>query len=186
MTDVTKKSVGVSFNTSLFYPKSNGTMAGVGAMDPTMGYSDAGRLNSVFTNVEWIKVLGDEMYNEFKTFNLCLTSVTSCNAVGQSPYGTDYFNFGVVVCGVGLPWLNSYNEYSRSDTGSAVLTSFNTKSNATDLFVKHVNTFRRPPPISDFHIKLYKAGDGLQVPKGAFNQPAAYVYSFEIYGVERA
>jgi hypothetical protein len=181
MTEVTRKCVKFTLNTSMFYPNGNGSVAGAGAMDPTMGYSDPVRVNSVFRNVDWIRVMGAEMYNEFKTFNLCLTSVTYCSA-GATAFGHPAFNYGVIVRGVGLPWLSSYDLYSRTDTGAVDLWSGNISDN---LDCKSVNTFRRPAPQTDFHIKLYRAGDNTQNISGV-DKPAGFVFCFEIYGCEKA
>lgn len=181
MSDVSRKCVKFSLNTSLFYPSGDGTVAGAGAMDPTMGYSDAARVNSTFRNVDWTRVLGN-MYYEYKTFNLCLTSVTYCSS-GSTAFGGTAFAHAVIVRGVGLPWLNGgYDVYSRTDTGAIDLWSGNITDN---MDCKSVNTFRKPPPLSDFHIKVFRAADNTQDITGV-TRPVAMVYSFEVYGVERA
>lgn len=180
MTDVTRPCCKLTLNTNLFYPKSTGSVNGVGARDRTMGDSDAGRLNSVFTNIDWTRVLGD-MYYEYKTFNLCLTSVTYCGA-GGTPFGANAYGGGIVVRGTGLPWMTTYDGYSRTDIATVDLACY---SLARNIEVKTVHSFHRPPPVSDFHIRLYRAADGTQQ-VGYFDRPAAFVFCFEIYGVERA
>lgn len=171
-------------NTSLFYPSSTGAPNTVGAMDPTMGYADAMRLNCTFTNLDWRQILGD-MYDKYDEFNLVLVGATYMST-GGTPYGTASNGNSILIKAEGLDWSNqSYDVYKRSMTSQATILTCTTTAGALSMPVYSSTTFKRPAGngIRDFSLRIYRALDETQ--GGGGDRPAAYLYTFKIYGVEK-
>lgn len=181
-----KRCAKLVLNTSLFYPASAGTIGTAGAMDSSMGYADASRLNSTFTNLDWKQIIGREMWDMYDEFNLVLINATYLSS-GGTPFGTASNNLGVIFKAGGLDWVNqTYDVYAKSNTSEAIILS--TILGQATLIMPTFNTctFKKPAGsgVRDFTIKLYRTLDNTQV--GGQDRPASFIYMFNIYGVENS
>ena len=173
-------------NTSLFYPLSTGSVAGVSTPDTTMGTADAVRVNCTFTQLDWRKIIGRQLWDNYDEFNLVLVSATYMSAGGTS-FGASTFNNAVLFKMSGLNWVNqAYDVYTKSVSQEAVFCCSSLLSGSQNLCTFNSLTFSKPTDstVRDIEIKLYRASDGTQNISGV-DRPAVFTYVFNIYGVEK-
>lgn len=178
-----KRCAKLILNTSLFYPLSGGSLGTVLAFDGTMGIADPMRINCTFTNLDLKQIIGIDMWEKYSEFNLVLVNATYLSA-GGTPFGTGTSNYGVIIKCSGLDWSNQgYDVYKRSITNEATILTGVIINSSLQMPTFNTCTFRKPVSgLNDFTIRIYRALDGSQI--NAADRPAAFLYMFNIYGVD--
>ena len=107
------------------------------------------RTGYTWNNVNLKNLLGDEWYNKYDKFNICLVSLTQSYLANQP----------IAACNVvsvkmsGLQWLSSYDQSTGNDTGSVVVGVRNFNQN-DDLSNTNYITFRKGQQITNITINL--------------------------------
>jgi hypothetical protein len=106
------------------------------------GLASVGNTVLTWNNINLRTLLGD-MYEEYETFNLSLTSIASSktpHALGASFGNSDINNLQLTLYIEGLPFIhNTYDVAKRINTGRAVLGIFSYPTTAGAIFYRVYN-----------------------------------------------
>lgn len=140
-----------------------------------------------FNNIDLRTILGNNMFNEYDTFNLCLRSITSAvggpATVGATQFGSTLDDLSINIYLEGLPFLNQTYVIGKQNTNEVLLTNFIFKRDASASLYLNDNyiTFSKNQLTCNLKFR-YENVNTCSIPDTSGAYPDV-VYIFEIYGV---
>ncbi len=142
---------------------------------------DSNRTNITWTNINMKSVLGT-LYDKYKRFKICLTSVGNVNSATISSTADRVMALNMK----GLQWVNqAYDQSKNCNTDTVVISTliYNSAAGFSVNYTGEIGWIFEKPTSTNININLYitRVSDGTTPSTINYNES---VYCFTIYGVD--